>query len=79
LTDFKGKYLLMFFYPLNFTFVCPTEIIEFSKRAKEFRALNCEVIGCSVDSAHSHREYSKMSRSDGGLGSLDIQLLSDLT
>jgi alkyl hydroperoxide reductase subunit AhpC len=59
--------------------VCPTEIIEFSKRAKDFRAINCEVLGCSVDSVHSHREYSKMPRSEGGLGELDIELLSDGT
>ena len=53
--------------------MCPTEIIEFSKRAKDFRAINCEVLGCSVDSVHSHREYSKMPRSEGGLGELDIE------
>jgi peroxiredoxin (alkyl hydroperoxide reductase subunit C) len=79
LTDYKGKYLLLFFYPLNFTYVCPTEIVEFSNRAKDFRSLNCEVVGCSVDSHHSHREYSKTSRADGGLGGVDIDLLSDLT
>src|ERR1700733_15035427 len=50
LTDFKGKYLVLFFYPLDFTFVCPTEIIQFSDRAKEFRDIGCEVVGCSIDS-----------------------------
>ncbi|CAD8105527.1 unnamed protein product [Paramecium primaurelia] len=79
LTDFKGKYLLLFFYPLNFTFVCPTEIIQFSKLAKQFRENNCEVLGCSVDSVYSHAEYVKKPKADGGLGGLDILLLSDLT
>ncbi|CAH3160859.1 unnamed protein product, partial [Pocillopora meandrina] len=50
ITDFKGKHLVFFFYPLDFTFVCPTEIIAFSDRIKEFRAINTEVVGCSVDS-----------------------------
>ncbi|NDW60367.1 redoxin domain-containing protein, partial [Yangia sp. PrR004] len=50
MTDFKGKYVLLFFYPLNFTFVCPTEIIQFSKLSKQFKEHNCEVLGCSVDS-----------------------------
>ena len=51
---FSGKYLVLFFYPLDFTFVCPTEIIAFSDRAQEFRAINCEVLACSVDSHFSH-------------------------
>jgi len=56
LNDYKNKYLLLFFYPLNFTFVCPTEIIAFSNKAKEFKEkLNCEIVGCSVDSPYSHR------------------------
>uniref|UniRef100_A0A3Q3BRN9 Peroxiredoxin-1 n=1 Tax=Kryptolebias marmoratus TaxID=37003 RepID=A0A3Q3BRN9_KRYMA len=54
LSDYKGKYLVFFFYPLDFTFVCPTEIIAFSDRAEEFRRIGCEVIGCSIDSHFSH-------------------------
>ena len=54
LSNYKGKYLVFFFYPLDFTFVCPTEIIAFSDRADEFRAINCEVVACSVDSHFSH-------------------------
>ena len=54
LSDYKGKYLVFFFYPADFTFVCPTEIIAFSDRAEEFRAINCEVVGCSTDSHFSH-------------------------
>ena len=54
LSDYKGKYLVFFFYPLDFTFVCPTEIIAFSDRSDEFRAINCEVVACSTDSHFSH-------------------------
>ena len=77
LTDFKNKWLLLFFYPLDFTFVCPTEIIEFSNKAKLFRDTNCEVLGCSIDSHFSHMEYTKKPRADGGLGDIDISLLAD--
>uniref|UniRef100_A0A2K6V3D9 Peroxiredoxin-1 n=1 Tax=Saimiri boliviensis boliviensis TaxID=39432 RepID=A0A2K6V3D9_SAIBB len=54
LSDYKGKYVVFFFYPLDFTFVCPTEIIAFSDRAEEFKKLNCQVIGASVDSHFCH-------------------------
>eukprot|EP00105_Crassostrea_gigas_P017681 XP_011435554.1 PREDICTED: peroxiredoxin-1 [Crassostrea gigas] len=54
LANYKGKYLVLFFYPLDFTFVCPTEIIAFSDRVEEFRAINCEVVACSTDSVFSH-------------------------
>uniref|UniRef100_A0A8C3H390 Thioredoxin-dependent peroxide reductase, mitochondrial n=1 Tax=Corvus moneduloides TaxID=1196302 RepID=A0A8C3H390_CORMO len=54
LDDFKGKYLVLFFYPLDFTFVCPTEIVAFSNKANEFRDVNCEVVAVSVDSHFSH-------------------------
>jgi len=76
---FKGKYLVFFFYPLDFTFVCPTEIIAFSDRASEFRAINTEVVGVSIDSHFTHLAWIKTARKDGGLGKLDIPLLSDLT
>ena len=76
--DFKNKYWLLFFYPLDFTFVCPTEIIEFSNKAKLFREHNCEVLGCSIDSHFTHMEYTNKPRADGGLGNIDITLLSDL-
>jgi alkyl hydroperoxide reductase subunit AhpC len=62
LDDFKGRYLLFFFYPLNFTFVCPTEIIQFSNKAKEFRKIGCDVLGCSTDSEYSHSQYVNLSR-----------------
>jgi len=76
---YKGKYLVFFFYPLDFTFVCPTEIIAFSDRANEFRAINAEVVGVSVDSQFTHLAWIKTPRKDGGLGPLNIPLLSDLT
>jgi alkyl hydroperoxide reductase subunit AhpC len=79
LTDFKGQWLLLFFYPLDFTFVCPTEIIEFSHKAKDFKQINCEVLGCSIDSHFCHMEYTKKERADGGLGKIDIPLLSDVS
>ncbi|KAF8786003.1 peroxiredoxin 1-like [Argiope bruennichi] len=79
LQDFKGKYLVLFFYPLDFTFVCPTEIIAFSEKAKEFRSLNTEVVAVSVDSHFSHLAWINTPRKKGGLGSMDIPLLSDLS
>lgn len=79
LNDYKGKYLLLFFYPFDFTFVCPTEIIEFSSKAKLFREVNCEVVGCSIDSHFTHAEWAKKPRADGGLGGIDIPLLSDVS
>ena len=78
LSDYKGKYVVLFFYPLDFTFVCPTEIVQFSDRAHEFRATNCEVIGASIDSQFSHMEYTKKDRKKGGLGKMDIPLIADV-
>ncbi|XP_067931938.1 peroxiredoxin 2-like isoform X2 [Watersipora subatra] len=79
LSDYRGKYLVFFFYPLDFTFVCPTEIIAFSDRAEEFRAINCEVVACSTDSHYSHLAWVNTSRKDGGLGNMNIPLLADKT
>jgi len=79
LSDFEGKYLVFFFYPLDFTFVCPTEIIAFSDRVEEFRALDCEVLACSVDSHFSHLAWTQQPRNKGGLGKMNIPILSDLT
>ncbi|KAL7636759.1 UNVERIFIED_CONTAM: hypothetical protein RMT77_012513 [Armadillidium vulgare] len=79
LSDYKGKYVVFFFYPLDFTFVCPTEILAFNDRVKEFRALNAEVIACSVDSHFTHLAWTKAPRTEGGLGKLSIPLVSDIT
>uniref|UniRef100_A0A9J8BWS6 Peroxiredoxin-1 n=2 Tax=Cyprinus carpio TaxID=7962 RepID=A0A9J8BWS6_CYPCA len=74
-----GKYVVLFFYPLDFTFVCPTEIIAFSERAAEFRKIGCEVIAASTDSHFSHLAWINTPRKQGGLGSMNIPLVADLT
>ena len=79
LADFKGKYLVLFFYPLDFTFVCPTEIIAFSDRIEEFRQINTEVVGVSTDSHFSHLAWINLARKQGGLGGLNYPLLSDFS
>ncbi|KAG5843679.1 peroxiredoxin-4 [Anguilla rostrata] len=79
LSDYRGKYLVFFFYPLDFTFVCPTEIIAFSDRVHEFHAINAEVVACSVDSQFTHLAWINTPRKQGGLGTMKIPLLSDLT
>lgn len=79
LTDYKGKYVLLFFYPLDFTFVCPTEIISFSDASEEFAKNNCVVLGASTDSQYSHYQYCKTERAKGGLGELKIPLVADFT
>jgi len=79
LSDYKGKYIVFFFYPLDFTFVCPTEILAFNDRVDEFRKINAEVIACSVDSHYTHLAWINSPRKEGGLGPLQIPLLSDLT
>ncbi|XP_064082108.1 peroxiredoxin-2-like [Macrobrachium nipponense] len=77
LNDYKGKYLVLFFYPLDFTFVCPTELIAFSEKAAAFQALNCEIVGVSTDSHFSHLAWINMPRKQGGLGGLNYPLLAD--
>lgn len=79
LSDFKNKYLILFFYPLDWTFVCPTEIIAFSEKAAEFKKLNCEVVGVSIDSKFSHYHWINTPRKQGGLGEMHIPLISDVT
>lgn len=78
LSQFKGKYVLLFFYPLDFTFVCPTEIIAFSERIKEFNDLGVEVIGVSVDSHFSHLAWRNVPRQQGGIGPIQYSLVADL-
>lgn len=77
LNDFRGKYLVLFFYPLDFTFVCPTEIVAFSDRAVEFRNIGCEVVACSTDSQYTHLAWINTPRKQGGLGEMDIPVLAD--
>ncbi|OXU21560.1 hypothetical protein TSAR_004694 [Trichomalopsis sarcophagae] len=77
LSDYKGKYVVLFFYPLDFTFVCPTEIIAFSDRAKEFEAIGVQLIAASTDSHFSHLAWINTPRKQGGLGEMQIPLLAD--
>ncbi|MDY7005497.1 MAG: peroxiredoxin [Cyanobacteriota bacterium] len=78
LSDYRGKYIVLFFYPLDFTFVCPTEITAFSDRYKEFESLNTEILGVSVDSEFSHLAWIQTDRKSGGVGDLNYPLLSDI-
>ncbi|GAB6164017.1 peroxiredoxin [Thermostilla marina] len=78
LSDYRGKYVLLFFYPLDFTFVCPTEIIAFSDRNAEFEKLGVQVLGCSVDSHFTHLAWRNTPRSEGGIGEVTYPLIADL-
>lgn len=79
LSNYKDKWVVLFFYPLDFTFVCPTEIIAFSEAADEFEKIGAQVIGCSVDSQFTHLAWVNTPRNDGGLGDMKIPLLADLS
>lgn len=79
LLDYIGKYVVLFFYPLDFTFVCPTEITSFSDLYGRFAEINTEVLGVSVDSEYAHLAWLQTDRDDGGLGDLNYPLISDLT
>jgi alkyl hydroperoxide reductase subunit AhpC len=78
LSDYDGKWKVLFFYPLDFTFVCPTEIIAYSEAASEFKERNCELIACSIDSVFSHLAWTERSRDDGGIGEVNFPILSDI-
>lgn len=77
LEDYLGKYVVLFFYPLDFTFVCPTEIIAFSDRNEEFKKMDTVVIACSTDSHFAHLAWINTPRKQGGLGEMQIPLLAD--
>jgi len=77
LSDYKGKYLVLFFYPLDFTFVCPTEIIAFSDRIQEFRNIGCELVAASTDSEFCHLAWINTPRKQGGLGEMKLPILAD--
>ena len=78
LSDYRGKYVVLFFYPLDFTFVCPTEITAFSDRYDQFKDINTEVLGVSVDSEFSHLAWIQTDRKAGGVGDLNYPLVSDI-
>jgi alkyl hydroperoxide reductase subunit AhpC len=77
--DFQGKWKVLYFYPLDFTFVCPTEITAFDDNLAKFKELNCEVIACSVDSAFSHLAWTQLERTKGGLGKMHHPMVADIT
>lgn len=78
LSDYRGKWLVLFFYPLDFTFVCPTEINAFSDEIDQFKKLGAEVLGVSIDSQFSHNSWMKMPRKEGGIQGLKYPLLADV-
>ncbi len=78
LSDYRGKYVILFFYPLDFTFVCPTEIIAFSEKIADFKSRNAEVLGVSIDSQFSHLAWRNTDRKKGGLGNIDYPLIADI-
>ncbi len=79
LSDYRGKYVVLFFYPLDFTFVCPTEIIAFSEKQGEFEKRNTQVIGVSIDSHFSHLAWKNTDRKKGGLGDIAYPLVADIS
>lgn len=79
LSDYAGKWLILLFYPLDFTFVCPTELTAFSDRLEELQGIGAEVIGISTDSVHSHRAWIKTPREQNGVADLQYPLASDIT
>ena len=78
LSSFRGKHVILFFYPLDFTFVCPSEIIAFDKALDRFKEKNCEIIGVSVDSHFTHLAWKNTPVNDGGIGSIKYPLVADL-
>jgi peroxiredoxin (alkyl hydroperoxide reductase subunit C) len=78
LSSIRGKYVVLFFYPLDFTFVCPSEILAFDRKLAEFKKRNCEVIGVSVDSQYTHLAWKSTPLREGGLGDVQFPLVSDL-
>ncbi|MBU2754111.1 peroxiredoxin [Acidithiobacillus sp. CV18-2] len=75
----KGKYAVLFFYPLDFTFVCPSEIIAFNHRLSEFHARKTEVISCSIDSHFTHLAWKNTPENKGGIGNIQLPMVADLT
>jgi peroxiredoxin (alkyl hydroperoxide reductase subunit C) len=78
LSEYRGKYVVLFFYPLDFTFVCPSEIIAFDRSLEKFKERGCEVIGISVDSHYTHFAWKNTPPKEGGIGNIRYPLVSDL-
>lgn len=79
LSDYKGKNVLLFFYPLDFTFVCPSEILAFNSKVSEFKERNCELIGVSIDSHFTHLAWKNTEINKGGIGNIQYPLVADLS
>ena len=79
LSALRGKYVLLFFYPMDFTFVCPSEIIAFNRKLDEFKKRNCELVSVSVDSVYSHFAWKSLEPKQGGIGNIQFPLVSDIT
>ena len=79
LSSYRGKYVVLFFYPLDFTFVCPSEIIAFDRKLKEFKTRNTVVVGVSVDSQYTHLAWRQTPVEKGGIGAVGYPLVADLT
>src|SRR5215470_3343921 len=79
LSDYRGKWLVLLFYPLDFTFVCPTELTAFSDRYEDFQGIGADLIGVSTDSVYSHRAWLQTSRDKGGVEGLNYPLAADST
>lgn len=78
LSSYRGKYVILLFYPLDFTFVCPSEILAFNKRIGDFKSKNCEVVGISVDSKFTHLAWKNTPVDNGGIGNVQFPLVQDL-
>ena len=79
LSSYRGKYVVVFFYPLDFTFVCPSEILAFNRQVEDFKAKGCELLGISVDSVWTHLAWKNTPVDQGGIGSVQFPLISDLS
>ena len=79
LSNFQGKYVILFFYPLDFTFVCPTELLAFQEKLEEFKKKDANVIACSVDSIYSHFAWLDTSKENGGIKGVEYPIVSDIT
>jgi peroxiredoxin 2/4 len=79
LSSYQGKYVYLLFYPLDFTFVCPSEILAFNKKLDEFKKRNCEVITVSIDSKFTHLAWKNTKLEDGGIGNVQFPMVEDLT
>lgn len=79
LSSYRGKYVVLFFYPMDFTFVCPTEILAFNKKLNEFEKRNCQVIGVSTDSEFSHLAWKNTLVNNGGIGNIQYPIVADIS